>query len=62
MYSPKEMLEISDLRARLEEIYKTPHYYVPTDPYKGCGVCGIGPGAYVHNDFNVEAYNAKMGV
>lgn len=26
------------------------HAYVVTEPYKGCGHCGVGPGAFVHND------------
>jgi hypothetical protein len=28
---------------------REPHAYEPTDPYKGCGKCGQGPGAYQHN-------------
>jgi hypothetical protein len=33
---------------------KVPHDYVPTDPYKGCGECGFGPGAAVHNSHEVR--------
>lgn len=32
-----------------------PHEYVETTPYKGCGTCGFGPGAYLHNTANVAA-------
>lgn len=28
---------------------KVPHAYRPTDPYRGCDICGQGPGAYQHN-------------
>ncbi len=28
---------------------RTPHPYEATDPYRGCGKCGQGPGAYQHN-------------
>jgi len=37
--------------AGLKHYYESqkPHKYVPTEPYKGCGQCGIGPGAYFHN-------------
>ena len=29
------------------------HYYVETNPYKGCGKCGFGPGARQHNSHEV---------
>jgi len=35
---------------------KTPHYYVPTKPYKGCAICSYGPGAFVHNEYEVDRY------
>jgi hypothetical protein len=35
-----------------------PHYYKKTDPYRGCGVCQYGPGAYVHNHENVRKWMA----
>ena len=33
---------------------KKPHAYVETTPYRGCGACGFGPGAYVHNHWAVR--------
>lgn len=33
-----------------------PHEYVETVPYKGCGVCGFGPGAYQHNSEAVKRF------
>lgn len=33
-----------------------PHYYSETNPYKGCGKCGYGPGAFVHNTYEVERF------
>jgi hypothetical protein len=38
---------------------KVPHDYVPTDPYKGCGECGFGPGAAVHNSHEVRRHREK---
>lgn len=38
---------------------KSPHRYEPTDPYRGCAKCGVGPGAYVHNEHNVRDYENK---
>jgi hypothetical protein len=35
---------------------KVPHDYVPTEPYKGCGECGFGPGAAVHNSHEVRRH------
>ena len=34
----------------LKEYYDSqePHKYVDTEPYNGCGQCGIGPGAWFH--------------
>lgn len=34
----------------------TPHFYVETVPYSGCGQCGIGPGAYHHNTHAVRSF------
>lgn len=33
-----------------------PHYYVQTTPYRGCAICGVGPGAFVHNTYEVERF------
>jgi hypothetical protein len=38
---------------------KVPHDYVPTDPYKGCGECGFGPGAAVHNSHEVRRHKEE---
>jgi hypothetical protein len=37
----------------------SPHEYVETSPYKGCGSCGFGPGAYLHNTANIAAQAMK---
>jgi hypothetical protein len=39
-----------------------PHEYVQTDPYKGCGTCGFGQGAYQHNSENIARYKAEQTV
>jgi hypothetical protein len=37
----------------------TPHAYVETNPYNGCGDCGVGPGALHHNSHEVKHFNEK---
>lgn len=39
-----------------------PHEYVPTTPYNGCAVCGVGPGAFIHNSHNVREHSMKKAV
>ena len=34
-----------------------PHEYAETNPYKGCAVCGFGPGAYQHNSAAIREAN-----
>jgi hypothetical protein len=51
--TPEPVRELMDevsiigLRQYLDSL--EPHKYVDTVPYKGCGDCGVGIGAYVHN-------------
>jgi hypothetical protein len=40
--------------------HDTPHFYVPTKPYRGCGKCGFGPGTYAHNTENVRRHQATL--
>jgi hypothetical protein len=37
-----------------------PHHYAETTPYKGCGVCGFGPGAYQHNSANIREHEMQQ--
>lgn len=37
-----------------------PHEYVETTPYKGCGTCGFGPGAFIHNSHEVRRYQEAL--
>jgi len=38
------------------EQQRQPHYYVPTEPYRGCDMCGLGPGAFRHNEYEVDRF------
>lgn len=36
-----------------------PHEYVATEPYRGCSVCGVGPGAACHNSAEVKRFHEE---
>src|SRR5436189_2620495 len=37
-----------------------PHLYADTDPYHGCGICGYGPGALVHDLWIIDDRKQKL--
>lgn len=47
------------IHAAVDDPRKLPHDYAPTEPYKGCAVCGVGPGAAVHNSAEISRFKGK---